>query len=157
MRGTRTLVLSVGAVLIAAWLLVACGGGGDDTAADVDLDQTTVTSNLEEAGYAVAEAEPGQSALPGLVDVDFATGPDSGFDSALQVSGNGLQPFDPTDLSETGFVLLYSDADAAAAADDSIGDGPGQQLEGNALFIYGGGLEEPPQEFTDMVDAATGQ
>ncbi|MFN8150429.1 MAG: hypothetical protein U0R24_04810 [Solirubrobacterales bacterium] len=27
---------------------------------------------------------------------------------------------------------------------DSIGDGPGQQLEGNALFIYGSGLGPPP-------------
>ncbi|MCB0866110.1 MAG: hypothetical protein KDB58_10380 [Solirubrobacterales bacterium] len=152
------MVAGIAALLATALVLAACGGGGgDDTGGDVTLDQATVTSNLEDAGYAVAEASPGQSALPSLVDADFATGPDSGFESAIQVSGNGLKPFDPTDVSETGFVLLYSDADAATAADDGIGDGPGQQVEGNALFIYGTGLDEPPQEFTDMVAAATGQ
>ena len=84
------MVAGIAALLATALVLAACGGGGgDDTGGDVTLDQATVTSNLEDAGYAVAEASPGQSALPSLVDADFATGPDSGFESAIQVSGNG--------------------------------------------------------------------
>ena len=147
------------ALLVALTALVVAGCGGDDgdeTTAAAALDQATATSNLEQAGYDVATAEPGQSALPSLVDVDFATGPDSGFEGAIQVSGNGLAPFDPADVSETGFVLFYENADAAAAADDSLGDGEGQQLEGNALFVYGSGLDPPPPAFGDMVAAAIG-
>lgn len=146
------------AVVLAALAptLAACGGGGGETTAVASYDRAAVSSNLEAAGYDVTTAAPGQSALPGLVDVDFATGPDSGFEGAIQVSGNGLAPFDPTDLSKTGFVLFYDDADAAAAADDSIGDGEGQQLDGNALFVYGGGIEPPSAAFDEMVSAATG-
>lgn len=153
--------LAVG--LAAAALLVglgACGGddGGDgDGDAETVLDQTAVTSNLEEAGYTVADAPADAASLPSLVDADFATGADSGFEGAIQVSGNGLEPFNPTDVSKTGFVLFYDGADAAAAADDSIGSGEGQRLEGNALFVYGTGLEAPPAAFDKMVSAAVGE
>jgi len=136
--------------------LVACGGGDDNGDEEPTLDQATVTTNLEGAGYDVADAAPGQSALPSLVDVDFAIGPDSGFESAIQVSGNGLQPFNPTDVSETGFVLFYESAGDAAAADDSLGTADGQRREGNALFVYGNGIDPPPPAFEEMVTAAAG-
>lgn len=144
-------------VALAALLVAGCGdGGGEETTATATLDQATVTSNLEKAGYKVATAEPGQSALPGLVDVDFATGPDSGFQGAVQVSGNGLKPFKPNDVSQTGFVLFYVDAEAAAAADDSIGSGEGQRRQDTALFIFGSGLDAPSEAFERMFTAATG-
>jgi len=144
------------AVLTAlAFALVACGGDdGDD---EPTLDQATVTENLENAGYDVVEAVPGQFQLPGLVDdVSFATGPDTGFQGAVQISGNGLAPFDPEDLSQTGFALFYETADQAAQVDDSIGTGEGQEREGNVLFLYGGGVDPAPEEFDDMIDAAEG-
>lgn len=153
----KGLLKPIAAALVGAALLGACGGGGDDTSADPTLDQAAATTNLEDAGYVVADAPPGQTALPSLVDVDFAIGPDSGFESAIQVSGNGLEPFDPSDVSKTGFVLFYEGADDAAAADDSLGTGEGQRLEGNALFIYGTGLDPPPEAFDEMVAAAEGQ
>lgn len=159
--GARTFKRVVSAALLAValpLLISACGGGGDETTDEVDLDQATLTSNLEDAGYTVVPAEVGQSALPSLVDdVSFATGTESGFESAVQVSGNGLEPFDPADVTKTGFVLLYDSADSATAADDSIGAGEGQQREGNALFMYGNGLDPPPPEFGEMVAAATGE
>lgn len=136
--------------------LGACGGGDDTGGDEVTLEQGAVTKNLEAAGYAVDDAEPGQTALPSLVDADFATGSDSGFTGAVQVSGNGLAPFDPSDVSKTGFILFYDDADDAAAADEGIGSGEGQVREGNALFVYGTGLDPVPPEFQDMIDAAEG-
>lgn len=146
------------AFALAALLGLSFGGcGGDDGGSEEPtLGQATVTGNLEQAGYTVADAPADGTSLPSLVDVDFATGSDSGFESAIQVSGNGLEPFDPTDVSETGFVLFYDSADSAAAADDSLGTGEGQRLEGNALFVYGTGLDAPPAAFDEMVSAAEG-
>lgn len=143
--------------MLAALALGLAACGGDDGDDEPTLDQATVTENLENAGYEVVEAVPGEYQLPGLVDdVSFATGPDTGFQGAIQVSGNGLAPFDPTDLSETGFAFFYETADQAAQVDDSIGSGEGQNQEGNVLFIYGGGVDPAPEEFDDMIDAAEG-
>ena len=149
----------VATLLVGAALLIglsACGGGDDGTE-EPTLDQATVTKNLEDAGYVVADAPADGTALPSLVDVDFATGADSAFTGAIQVSGHDLEPFDPLDVTKTGFVLFYDTAEDAAAADDSIGSGEGQRREGNALFVYGSGLDPPPPAFDDMVAAATGQ
>lgn len=155
----RAVLKLLATALVGAALLVGLGacGGGDGTSADPTLDQAAVTTNLEGAGYAVADAAPGQAALPSLVDADFATGSDSGFEGAIQVSGNGLEPFDPSDVSKTGFVLFYDSADNAAAADDSLGSGEGQRREGNALFVYGSGLDRPPTAFDEMVATAAGE
>lgn len=149
-------VLVAGALIAALALgLASCG---DDGGEEPTLDQATVTENLESAGYDVVEAVPGRLQLPSLVDdVSFATGPDTGFEGAIQVSGNGLAPFDPEDLSETGFALFYESAEQASSVDDSIGSGEGQRREGNVLFLYGGGVDPAPAEFDEMISAAQGE
>lgn len=139
-----------------AFSLAACGA--DDSSEEPRFDQALVTENLSKASYVVADAEIGQGQLPSLVDgVGFATGTEAGYEGAIQVSGNGLKPISGTDLSQTGFVLFYESADKAEKVDSDIGSGEGQQREGNALFMYGGGVDTPPAAFDEMIGAATGQ
>lgn len=155
MNAKTKLIAGVLLLLALPFVLIACGG--DDGDEEPTLDQGLVTKNLSDASYEVQDALPSKGQLPGLVDVDFATGPDSGFEGAIAVSGNGLDPDDGSDDSNAGFVIFYSDAEKAKKADESIGSGEGQQREGNALFVYGTGLKTPPTAFTEMITAAEGQ
>jgi hypothetical protein len=153
MRRVRTIgvALALGVLGVSA----ASCGGDDDSSDGVKLTPTTVKQRLDQAEYLVADRDPG--GLPSLVSADFATGPDSGFESAYSVSGDGLAPYDPQDISETGFIVFYGSADEAARADDGLGEGEGQFVENNVLFVAGNALDPPSNAFEQMMDTALGQ
>lgn len=145
--------LAIVTTLLLALVAGACGGenGGSDTS----LDAATLTENLEAAGYAAEQADA--AGLPATVG-SFATGPDSGFEQAYTVTGKGLDQPDPTRVENVVTVLLYDEADNASTAfDDLGGETDNRKLEGNGIYMYGGGIDGTPSpELQPVIDAAQG-
>ena len=142
-------------LLVVALSLAACGGDGDDGSGETVLDGTTLTKNLEAAGYTVAQAD--ELRLPATVG-SFATQPDSGFEQGYIVTGTGLDQPDPTRVENVVTVLLYDSGDSARKAfDDLGGETDNRKLAGNAIYMYGGGVTGTPSaELQPVVDAAQG-
>jgi hypothetical protein len=148
-------VLTVISLLSVALLVGACGGDDDGGGGGVELDATTLTRNLEATGYTVEQAD--EQGLPATVG-SFAISPDSGFEQGYTVTGKGLDQPDPTRVENVVTVLLYDNGDNAGTAfDDLGGETDNRKLEGNGIYMYGGGVNGTASpELQPVIDAAQG-
>ena len=143
-------------LLFIALILGACGGDDDDGSGGADLDGAALTENLEAAGYTIEQAD--EQGLPATVG-SFAISPDSGFEQGYTVTGKGLDQPDATRVENVVTVLLYDGGDNATKAfDDLGGETDNRKLDGNGIFMYGGGVTGTPSpELQPVIDAAQGE
>ena len=154
-------MIRLAAISLLLFALVFAGCGGDDGGdgggggGGVDLDGTTLRTNLEATGYTVTKAD--KDGLPTTVG-SFATNPDSGFEGGYTVTGKGLDQPDPTRIANVVTVLLYkSEGEAKEAFDQLGGETDNRKQSGNGIYMYGGGVNGTPSpKLQPVIEAADG-
>lgn len=147
----RTAITAGMLLLLSSAGLAACGGDGDEDA----MGAAELRQNIERAGYKVERAPADQ--LPSYVGGAFVTNDESGYESALFVTGKGLSHPDKSRVDNVVTVLVYKSADDASEISEKLGtEKPARKHEGNRIYLYSSGLVDSAPKLPAVMDAANG-